>query len=194
MPLPSPRSKARRSHSAIPFTAIVVVLVAVGIGAIGLLRAETSSQSLAAYCASLREKFPDVPTITPDELARMDSSPLLLDVRDENEYAVSHLSGAVRVEKDFAVQLSRIGITKERPIVVYCSVGYRSAVLARALQKEGFTNVRNLEGSIFAWANEGRPLVNSNGATSGAHPFNPLWGRYLEKSRWRWKPENPITP
>jgi len=142
----------------------------------------------------LQGKFPDVTGISTTQLASMNPAPLLLDVREKNEFAVSHLPGAVRVEKDFAVQLNRLGIPKERPIVVYCSVGYRSAVLARALQKEGFINVRNLEGSIFAWANESRPLVNSNGTTSGAHPFNILWGRYLDKSKWHWKPENPITP
>ena len=142
------------------------------------------------YAADLRKKFPDVRTISTEELAGIgiSSPPLLLDAREENEFAVSHLPGAVRVEKDSAVQLSRLGVTKDRPIVVYCSVGYRSAVLARALQKEGFTNVRNLEGSIFAWANEGRPLVDADGPAPGVHPFNILWGRYLEKSKWRWKP------
>jgi rhodanese-related sulfurtransferase len=143
------------------------------------------------YAAGLRKKFPDVRTISTAELAGLDVSarPLLLDAREENEFAVSHLPGARRAEKDFATQLKRLGVSKERPIVVYCSVGYRSALLAQKLSKAGFSHVQNLEGSIFAWANEGRPLVNANGTTSGAHPFNILWGRYLDKSKWRWEPE-----
>ena len=47
---------------------------------------------------------------------------------------------------------------RDTPIVVYCSVGYRSARVARWLGRQGFTNVRNLDGSLFAWANEGRPM------------------------------------
>jgi rhodanese-related sulfurtransferase len=153
-----------------------------------------SADSLGDLSASIHAKFPDVSTIQPAELSGwMNDSkrlpPLLLDVREEQEYAVSHLPGAHRAQSDAVAQLRQLGAMEETPIVVYCSVGYRSALMAQKLQKAGFTNVRNLEGSIFAWANEGRPLVNSNGATSGAHPFNALWGRYLDKSKWHWKPE-----
>jgi len=165
----------------------------------GLLRADSAPEVLASYTTSLRAKFPDVSTLSPAELAGWmnDSArtlPLLLDVREENEFAVSHLLGARRAENDAVAQLRQLGATNETPIVVYCSVGYRSALMARKLQKAGFNNVRNLEGSIFAWANEGRPLVNSNGTTSGAHPFNILWGRYLDKSKWHWKPEPDPSP
>ena len=44
--------------------------------------------------------------------------------------------------------------------MTYCAVGYRSAEMATQLRAAGFTNVRNLEGSIFQWANEHRPLVH----------------------------------
>jgi len=65
----------------------------------------------------------------------------------------------------------------------------RSMVGLLPMIAAGFRNVRNLEGSIFAWANEGRPLVNARGQAAGVLPFNIPWGRYLEKSLWRWKPE-----
>lgn len=146
------------------------------------------AEALDSYAESLRTQFPEVAIITTMELAALASPPLLLDVREENEYAVSHLAGALRAEKDPVAQLQKIGVHTDALIVVYCSVGYRSAVLAEKLQKSGFTNVRNLKGSLFAWANEGRPLVNAFGITEGAHPFNILWGRYLEKAKWRWKP------
>ena len=55
--------------------------------------------------------------------------------------------------------MRRDGIAKDAPIVTYCSVGYRSGKMAERLQAAGYTNVRNLEGSIFKWANEHRPLV-----------------------------------
>jgi len=169
-------------------TAMIIFAIA-GMFAAGLLRAEPPSQAMAAYTDTLKTKFPGVRTIAPSGLAAMEPSPLLLDVREENEFAVSHLPGAVRAGRDPVAQLRELGVKSDAPVVVYCSVGYRSSVLAEKLQAAGFLNVRNLEGSIFAWANEGRPLVNARGETAGVHPFNILWGRYLEKSRWRWKPE-----
>lgn len=156
-----------------------------------LVTAEPASVALAAYSASLKEEFPDVLTLTPAELAARDSPPLLLDVREEKEFAVSHLLGALRAEQDIIAQLQRLAVDKDTSIVVYCSVGYRSAVLAKKLREAGFVDVKNLEGSIFAWANQGRPLVNKYGFTNGVHPFNSRWGRYLEKAKWRWKTESP---
>ncbi|GAB4182741.1 MAG: rhodanese-like domain-containing protein [Terrimicrobiaceae bacterium] len=154
----------------------------------GTMRADSASERLAAYSAQLQKEFSDVPGISTSQLAAINPAPMLLDVREKDEFAVSHLPGAHRAESDTIAQLRKLGASENTFIVVYCSVGYRSAVLARKLQKAGFVNVRNLEGSIFAWANEGRPLVNLSGATSGVHPFNAYWGRYLDKSKWRWKP------
>ena len=71
------------------------------------------------------------------------------------------------------------GVSKETPIVTYCAVGYRSGEMATGLRAAGFTNVRNLEGSIFQWANEHRPLVRENERVSTVHPYSALWGRLL---------------
>jgi rhodanese-related sulfurtransferase len=156
----------------------------------GTLHAESASEALTAYNTSLKQKFPGVATMTPAQLASLDTLPVLLDVRGEKEFAVSHLAGAFRAAKDPIAQLDHLGVKRNDPIVVYCSVGYRSSVLAEKLTQAGFTNVRNLEGSIFAWTNEGRPLVNASGPAEGAHPFNLVWGRFLERSHWRWSPES----
>jgi len=139
---------------------------------------------LASYSAKLREKFPEVAVISTTDLAAMNPQPALLDVRSSEEFEVSRIAGAVRAEDDPVAQLQRLGIRSDQPIVVYCSVGYRSAKAAEKLAKAGFTNVRNLNGSLFAWANENRPLVNDAGPTKTAHPYNRWWGRYLEKDKW----------
>jgi len=155
--------------------------------------ASTFAGDLAGYSADLRKKFPDVPVISTSELAGLApaSISILLDARGTNEFVVSHLPGAQFADPDVVAQLKRLGIGSQERIVVYCSVGYRSALMVRKLRKAGFTNVQNLEGSIFAWANEGRALENAAGATHGVHPFNVIWGRYLEKSRWQWRPVEP---
>lgn len=134
--------------------------------------------------ALVRARFPGVEGISGDELAAelndpQEQPPLLLDVREEAEYAVSHLPGARRARTTAeALEILDNG-PREREIVVYCSVGYRSAELANELEGAGFTNVRNLEGSIFAWANAGRPIVDAHGATHKVHPFDAEWGNLL---------------
>jgi rhodanese-related sulfurtransferase len=69
---------------------------------------------------------------------------------------------------------------RDTPVVVYCSVGYRSARVARWLGRQGFTNVRQLDGSLFAWANEGRPMVADGRSVREVHPYNDFWGRLLK--------------
>lgn len=149
-------------------------------------------KDLAALRAALRADFPDVVFLRPDEwVARTSDSTILLDVRDEAEYAVSHLPGAVRAEADPVAQLRAAGATPDTPIGVYCSVGLRSARLARTLQAAGFRKVANLDGSLFAWAEEGLPMVNDRGPTDRVHPYDYRWGRYLARDRWAWTPTNP---
>lgn len=133
---------------------------------------------------SLRQRFPKVEWISTAELAdwladQHRPAPVLLDVRTTEEWEVSHLKGARRVEPNAAVEQAVPGVPKEAPIVTYCAVGYRSGELATRLRAAGFTNVRNLEGSIFAWANEHRPLVRGNERATQVHPYNSFWGRLL---------------
>jgi 3-mercaptopyruvate sulfurtransferase SseA len=68
---------------------------------------------------------------------------------------------------------------KDVPVVTYCAVGYRSAEFATRLRAAGFTHVQNLEGSIFQWANEHRPLVRDGTSASRVHPYSKSWGRLL---------------
>ena len=133
---------------------------------------------------SLRQRFPKIDWISTRELAEWladerRTPPLLLDVRTPEEWEVSHLVGARRVEPKAAVDAAVGGTAKDTPIVTYCAVGYRSGELATRLRAAGFTNVRNLEGSIFAWANEHRPLVHGADKVKSVHPYNKFWGRLL---------------
>ncbi len=128
--------------------------------------------------------FPDVPTLTTDSLAARlaDSTaprPLLLDARSAEEYAVSHLPGARRVSPTPDSIAGLDTLSRDRPIVVYCSVGYRSARVTTHLRSQGFSNVRNLEGSLFRWANEGRPVVRNGTPVQAVHPYDATWGTLL---------------
>ena len=130
-----------------------------------------------AIKARIAKEFPKVKSIGTAELAKAEPKPVLLDVRTAAEFDVSHLSGARRVDPDAAA--SKVALPKNTPIVTYCSVGYRSAKFAQRLQDAGFTNVRNLEGSIFQWANEGRPVEPG----TKVHPYDKKWGVLLDAAR-----------
>lgn len=127
-------------------------------------------------------KFPTVQWLTTEEFARwledpVKPQPIVLDARSEAEYAVSHLKEAERIDP-YQPDLGAFA-SKDTPIVVYCSVGYRSARIAERLGKAGFSRIYNLEGSIFQWANEGRPVFKNGQPTMLVHPYDALWGRLL---------------
>ena len=144
--------------------------------------------SLAAVEAGIRKKFPHVARVSTGALAgemERGPGPALLDVRTPEEFAVSHLRGARRIDPD-APPAALAELPKDADIVTYCSVGYRSAGLAERLRAAGYTRVRNLEGSIFQWANEGRPVyrdgqqVEQVEQVEQVHPYNATWGKLLK--------------
>ncbi|WP_250124658.1 rhodanese-like domain-containing protein [Chroococcidiopsis sp. CCMEE 29] len=133
----------------------------------------------------ISRKFPDVKWLTTKELAQWladpvkQLQPIILDARSEAEYALSHLKNAERIAPD-EPNVERVTRVPDTPIVVYCSVGYRSARIAQQLEQAGFSHVYNLEGSIFQWANEGRPVCQNDRPTTLVHPYNALWGMLLK--------------
>ncbi len=138
--------------------------------------------------------FPHVKRVTPAELAvwLQDAKrppPVLLDVRTAAEYEVSHLQNSQRIQP--GAPASAIRIPKDQPIVTYCSVGYRSGAFAQTLERAGYTQVMNLEGSIFKWANEGRPIYRDGRQVEKVHPYNETWGRLLDKTQRASVPPNP---
>jgi len=121
-----------------------------------------------------------VPAIDVDSLNRMKNEAIILDAREPGEFAVSHIEGAINCGYDrFDLSLFD-GLDKTRPVVVYCSIGYRSEKIALKLKKAGFTQVFNLYGSIFEWVNRGLPVVDGSGETTPRiHTYNRSWGRWV---------------
>ena len=153
-----------------------------------LLASVTSAYSQGLKWAivnfKVRHDFPNVRRIDSQRLAQWlaDShrvQPALLDVRTKEEYDVSHIHGAQRIEP--GASTSPIALPREKPIVTYCSVGYRSAAFAKTLQDAGFKDVQNLTGSIFDWANKGFPIERRGQPVKKVHPYNDRWGNLLKK-------------
>lgn len=149
----------------------------------------SSSRDWDVLKEEIRRAFPTVLFVSSDELAdwlKLEGNrrPLLLDARSEQEFEVSHLEGAQPASSEQDALKVLEAVEKDRRIVVYCSVGYRSAALAKKLQDHDFRNVHNLEGSIFEWANQGRPLYHNGQLVSGVHPYDEEWGRFLNRNLW----------
>ena len=83
---------------------------------------------------------------------------VLIDVREESEWARGHLPGAIHlgkgiIERDIEQRLPDAG-TK---VVLYCGGGFRSALAADSLQKMGYTNVESMDGGWKGWLDAGFP-------------------------------------
>ncbi len=79
---------------------------------------------------------------------------LLLDVREMNEWSMFHIPGAMHVP--LAEVSSRASeIPQDRPVVIYCQSGNRSAIAADELQKAGISDVSSMAGGIREWAGSG---------------------------------------
>ena len=82
----------------------------------------------------------------------------LLDVRTPGEYQQARLDGARLIPIDqFVKRLAEV--PKDRPVLVYCAVGSRSAQVVNYLARQGYPEIYNLYGGIYAWAQKGLPVL-----------------------------------
>ena len=85
---------------------------------------------------------------------------LLIDVREESEYAADHLPGAVHLGKGIIERDVEARVPDQNtPMVLYCGGGFRSALAADNLQKMGYTQVLSMDGGIRGWREKGFALT-----------------------------------
>ena len=144
----------------------------------------------------IRQQYPDVVHISADQLEGMLNNSReqvsLFDVREESEFKVSRIEGAVRIDPKMSGQefLSRYGDSiRSRKVVFYCSVGYRSSNMAEIVLNQSSSHspddVLNLRYGLFGWHNQKRELVNGSSSTDLVHPYNLWWGRMIERRELR---------
>jgi len=126
-----------------------------------------------------------VPIVKSEQLlfeTKRDSTIIILDTREREEFTVSHISKAIHVGYDHFEMDSLKKIPKNTRIIVYCSVGYRSERIGEKLLSSGYTNVYNLYGGMFEWVNNDYPVVDKNNIqTNKIHAYSKLWGKWLIK-------------
>lgn len=123
-----------------------------------------------------------VPEITVKEAYDQKEEVLFLDAREPEEWQISHIDDAMFVGYDQFDMTILEATDKDQPIVVYCSVGYRSEKVSELLLADGFTNVQNLYGGIFEWKNQDFPVVDEQEEeTERVHAFDRTWGVWLRE-------------
>jgi rhodanese-related sulfurtransferase len=85
---------------------------------------------------------------------------LLVDVREESEFAKDHLPGAIHlgkgvIERDIEARVPDV----KTPMILYCGGGFRSAMAADNLQKMGYTNVISMDGGVREWREKNYPMT-----------------------------------
>ena len=84
---------------------------------------------------------------------------VLVDVREESEWAAGHAPGAVHLSKGVIERDVETKVPdKSTPLVLYCGGGFRSALAADNLQKMGYTNVISMDGGWRGWTQAGLPV------------------------------------
>lgn len=115
---------------------------------------------------------------------KRDSSLVILDTREPDEYQISHIPRAQSAGYDHFDMKAYEGLEKDTKIIVYCSVGYRSERIGEQLKAKGFTNVFNLYGGIFHWTNNAYHIQDPEGNPAKAvHGYNKNWSKWINQSR-----------
>lgn len=134
-----------------------------------------------AYKALLATLYDaDFPVLKPAQIADL-SSYQVVDTREKEEFEVSHLQDANWVGYDDFSLKNVASLDKNKPVLVYCTVGARSQEIGKKLHEAGFKQVYNLYGGLIEWANEERPIYHGDSLTKKVHTYSRTWGIWLTK-------------
>ncbi len=161
-----------------------MTLPALGLVGLATFLSWAQNRGPSSLVSAISARYPEVPWVSPEELEDLieKESPTLLDVRTQAEFEVSHIPGAFRVEPEGSIRDLPGDVPLQEPVVVYCSVGYRSADWADRLHRARGIRARNLSGGIFEWANTGRPMEDGEGhRTPKVHPYDQVWGQWVRE-------------
>ncbi len=130
-------------------------------------------QVIETLIDAFRPRFEGVPEVRAPELVaqlKAGTGPVLVDVRDPKEQAVSMLPGAILASEIEA----NPSAYAHRQLVAYCTIGYRSSEWAQAQQARGLS-VANLHGGVLAWTHANGPLEHQREPTRSVHVYGSTW-------------------
>jgi rhodanese-related sulfurtransferase len=132
---------------------------------------------MKSYKDLVSDCLPHISEILPwdlEEALERDPHIILVDISEPYEYTLSHLPGSINVprgilesacEYDYDETVPELAGGRNRPIVVICRSGYRSALAAYTMQQMGFRHVRSLKTGLRGWNDNEGPLLDSNNNT-----------------------------
>jgi molybdopterin/thiamine biosynthesis adenylyltransferase/rhodanese-related sulfurtransferase len=133
--------------------------------------------------AQLRSEIDEVDAVRARELLAADDAPLLVDIREIDEWTEGRIPGAIHIPRgNLESRIERAAPEKSQPIVVYCSQGNRSVFGAKSLEELGYENVVSLAGGYTEWKRNGfdtelpRSLDNAKRARYSRHLLIPEVG------------------
>ncbi|MEZ4855644.1 MAG: rhodanese-like domain-containing protein [Gelidibacter sp.] len=150
---------------------------------LGLISSFGFSQNSLSHLLKHYNSY-NIPYISVQELAMPKTKAIILDAREIKEFNVSHIKNALFVGySNFNIDAIQNKVSnKNKTIVVYCSLGIRSEIIANKLKKAGYKNVFNLYGGIFEWKNSNFKVYDSEGnETNKVHAFSKEWSQWLKK-------------
>jgi rhodanese-related sulfurtransferase len=110
--------------------------------------------------AAAKTRVQEIPVLDAEPAIR--DADLLLDVREADEYAAGHLSGATHISRgmlEFKFSGNPALQPRDLKIVLYCKTSGRAALSAVALHDMGYLNVQSIAGGFDAWVAAGKPVA-----------------------------------
>jgi rhodanese-related sulfurtransferase len=93
-------------------------------------------------------------------LEATEGAPVLIDVREEHEYELAHIGGAVHICRGtLEMEVEHDYPDRATAILLYCSRGDRSVLAAVTLRQLGYTSVASIDGGLHAWRERDLPVV-----------------------------------
>ncbi len=127
--------------------------------------------ALIALAFEVRNRMLGATSISTNEaIALHNKGALVLDVRSAEEFATGHIVNARNITLEtLANSLDSIKKYREKPVIVCCESGTRSAQATKQLKAQGYTTVFNLSGGLAAWRQDNLPLSRPIGKAAAAN-------------------------
>ena len=111
----------------------------------------------------IQQRIGGVKNVEPGDATRMlnHDNAVMIDMRNDKDYQAGHIVNAIHLPEYNDSSIKRLEKFRERPLIIYCRSGQRSAGVCSKLRKQGFEPVYNLKGGVLAWQNASLPLSRS---------------------------------
>ena len=170
--IPSICQRACRRTKQVVVGCFMVLYMLGAVSAENVLDDQTKQRRVVEMYAKYKKSFPEIADLSPEQVFKLMKrvEVVFVDVRSKEEQTVSMIPGALTHQKF----LEDPGSYKERTVIAYCTISYRSGKLASKLRKRGI-HVINLRGGLLAWLHAGGPVHRDGIPLRKVHVYGKTW-------------------